>query len=67
MNKPREQLELFSDEEIFNEWDNGTWICDCPKIQTDLFHCDDCQAEPPGGCQCLECADLSTSWESENK
>ena len=65
MNKAREQFELFYYDETHNigEWDNALWICDCPKIQTELFHCQDCKAEPPGGCQGPECADLTTFWE----
>jgi len=66
MKKVREQFELFSYDETHNitEWDDAQWICDCPKVQTDiLFHCGECKAEPPGGCQFPQCADLTTFWE----
>ena len=63
MKKPREQFELFTDEQIFNEWDNARWMCECPKLQYDLFHCNECGAEPPGGCICPQCADPVALWE----
>lgn len=60
MNEPKEQFELFSYDEThnINEWDNGNmWICDCPKLQTELFHCRECKAEPPWGCDGVFCVD----------
>lgn len=67
MNEPREQFELFCYDETHNitEWDDARWICDCPKIQNELFHCGDCKAEPPGGCHCVFCTDLTTFREAE--
>lgn len=69
MNEPKEQFELFSYDETHNivEWGNALWMCDCPKIQIELFHCKSCKAEPPGGCICPQCVDLTTFWESNNE
>jgi hypothetical protein len=70
MNKAKEQFELFCYDEThnINEWDNGNmWICDCPKVQTELFHCEDCNADPPGGCECVYCIDLTTFREVGNE
>ena len=60
--KPKEQFELFSGFEIASS--NGTaWVCDCGIVHDGLFHCPKCKAEPPGGCVCPQCADLTTFWE----
>ena len=68
--KPREQFDLFTFEQIHIVDDfekGGVWVCECGTIQTELFHCSVCKAEPPGGCQCPQCADLTTFWESEDE
>ena len=60
MNEPKEQFELFSYDETHNitEWENARWMCDCPKLQYDFFHCPQCKAEPPWGCKCVYCVDI---------
>ena len=66
MRKPREQFELFSYDETHNigEWDDATWICECPKIKTDPFRrCNECHSEPPGGDINPAFCDLTTFWE----
>lgn len=31
------------------------WLCDCGNWQEDDFHCADCGALPPWGCDCSFC------------
>ena len=50
-----------------NEWENARWICDCPKLQTDLFgSCNECHSEAPGGDIDPSKCDLTTFWESRD-
>lgn len=31
------------------------WLCDCGNFQEDGWHCTNCGAQPPWGCDCSQC------------
>ena len=41
-----------------DDWDpDMAWLCDCGHYQEDGWHCSNCGAEPPWGCDCSDCED----------
>lgn len=35
-----------------DEDERNWWLCECGNFETSGFHCSDCGAEPPWGCDC---------------
>ena len=41
------------------------WLCSCGHYEESGLHCRVCQAEPPWGCDCSQCAEPDDSESDE--
>lgn len=60
-------LEEAAEVELDDQDEATGWLCGCGNFQDDGFHCDECLAEPPWGCDCSFCdVDVGEDFEDDD-